>query len=87
MRLFTMLSWVTVPLGAWAIVPFGFFQQSGHTKLLGTSFGILGQNAAYDYVVCLSTCVHAHSYTDLLHVDCWRRHIRLDSCETFVRES
>jgi hypothetical protein len=53
MRLFSLLPWaVSVFSGAWAIVPFGYYQSSGQTKLLGTSFGILGQDAAYDYVVC-----------------------------------
>ena len=28
-----------------------FFQQDGTTKLLGSSFGLLGKNATYDYVV------------------------------------
>ena len=31
--------------------PFGVFQQGTTTKLLGTSFGVPGQNESYDYVV------------------------------------
>ena len=29
----------------------GFFQQGGTTKLFGSSFGLLGKDATYDYVV------------------------------------
>jgi len=29
----------------------GYFQSNGETKLLGTSFGAIGTNATYDYVI------------------------------------
>lgn len=29
----------------------GFTQQNGRTRLLGSSFGVLGLNATFDYVV------------------------------------
>ncbi|KAL9039526.1 MAG: hypothetical protein Q9214_004840 [Letrouitia sp. 1 TL-2023] len=29
----------------------GFFQQSGTTKLIGSSFGVIGKDATYDYVI------------------------------------
>ena len=32
-------------------VYWGFFQQGGTTKLFGSSFGLLGKDATYDYVV------------------------------------
>lgn len=30
---------------------FGFTQQNGRTRLVGSSFGVLGINATFDYVV------------------------------------
>lgn len=29
----------------------GYYQENGQTKLLGSSFGTLGMNATFDYVV------------------------------------
>lgn len=43
------LSLVAVALSA--PLYWGFSQQGGTTKLIGSSFGVLGKDATYDYVV------------------------------------
>ena len=37
-----------------ADVYWGFFQQGGTSKLFGSSFGLLGKDATFDYVVSVS---------------------------------
>ena len=40
-------------------------QQAGRTRLLGNSFGVLGFNATFDYVVCPD---HVHDTTTVVHL-------------------
>ena len=42
----------------------GYTQQNGRTRLLGSSFGVLGVNATFDYVVCPDSWCWAPLLTD-----------------------
>lgn len=57
-----------------------FTQQNGRTRILGSSFGILGINATFDYVVCRSYLAVALRID--ANLDYWRRHGRPHSRTT-----
>ena len=49
---FTLFLAITSLFGPVSALLYDYYQQDGVTRLIGSSFGVLGVNQTYDYVVC-----------------------------------
>ena len=66
---------------------FGYYKVDGRTRLLGSSFGVLGINSTFDYVVHPATMSSSSSSSPFSNVAAfnavlgrWRGHVGADGC-------
>ena len=75
-----LLQSVLCVLLSWGVIgscqTIGYFYQNGQTRVLGSSFGLLGTNATFDYVVSTTNLQLSREHGFLTLLDYRRRHLR-----------